>query len=309
MNITKFFIQKKYVIAIAVFCSILWGSAFPVLKLSYAELNILPEDTMTRIVFAGMRFFLASIIIFVIYKVTIKKSLKIKKSEGLQLFKLGMLQTAIFYFLFYTGVANTTGVKSAILDSSSSFFIILFAHYAYKDDKINRKKIIGLILGFLGIICVNWGKDFNLNLSFFGEGFMLISGILFGFSTIYAKKLSLDIHPFLLTAWQMFFGSIVLLTVGIIGTKGILIDFTLKGGALLVYSSFLSATAFSLWYSLLKYNKAGEISIYKFVNPLAGSILSTIFIPGETFSLYIILALILVVLGIIVINYKTVGKK
>lgn len=60
--------QNKWaVIIIAIFCSLLWGSAFPVLKISYQELHMAPDDTMAKIVFAGMRFLIAGIIILVFY--------------------------------------------------------------------------------------------------------------------------------------------------------------------------------------------------------------------------------------------------
>jgi len=305
----KYFTNKKYVAFFAILCSILWGSAFPALKVSYSELNIQTADTMGRIIFAGMRFFIASLIIFTVYKLTIKKSIKIKKKEAFNAFKLGLLQTALFYFFFYTGLAHTTGVKGSILDSGCTFFVILLAHFAYKNDKISTKKIIGLILGFTGIICASWKKGFTFNFVFTGDGFILFSGFIFGLSTIYAKKLSTNLHPILLTAWQMFLGSLVLLTIGIIGSKGIHLVFTPKAKWLLLYTSLVSSVAVSLWYSLLKYNKAGEISLYKFVNPLAGSILSALFIPGEAFNVYVILALVLVSAGIIVVNYTPHTKK
>jgi drug/metabolite transporter (DMT)-like permease len=305
----KYFTQKKYVAFFAILCSILWGSAFPALKVGYQELKILTGDTMDRIVFAGMRFFIASIIIFSVYKLTIKKSIKIKKRDAFNAFKLGLLQTALFYFFFYTGLAHTTGVKGSILDSGCTFFVILLAHFAYKNDKISIKKIIGLILGFSGIIFASWKKDLTMDFVFTGDGFILISGFIFGLSTIYAKKLSSDLHPILLTAWEMFLGSIVLLTIGIIGSKGIHLEFTRKAWILLIYTSLVSSVAVSLWYTLLKYNKAGEISLYKFVNPLAGSILSALLIPGEAFNVHIILALLLVSTGIIVVNYTPRSNK
>lgn len=304
MNVKKYFTEKFYVIAIAIFCCILWGSAFPVLKISYIELNMSPSNLNAKIVFAGMRFLLASILLFIFVSLFIKKSIAIKKKQILLLLSLGLLQTTLQYSLFYIGLANTTGTKSAILTSTGSFFVVILAHFIYSDDKMNIRKTIGIITGFTGIILVNWGKGgFSLDFSFMGEGLLIISAFISAFGTIMAKKLSKDIHPFLVTAWQMLLGSILLISFGLPQLEPNAITFTTKGWLLLLYSSFLSASAFSLWYSLLKYNKAGEISLYKFMIPVSGSILSTIFIPGENFSLYILFALIFVVFGIVAINY------
>ena len=80
--------------------------------------------------------------------------------------------------------------------------------------------------------------------------------------------------------------------------------FTPLGWGLFIYSALLSAVAFALWYSILKYNKAGEISIYKFATPVSGAILSAMFIPGEKLTLLVLAALVLVAVGFIAINYK-----
>ncbi len=107
----------------------------------------------------------------------------------------------------------------------------------------------------------------------------------------------------------MFIGSVLLMSVGLFQLGGFTLTFTPKAWVLLAYSAFLSATAFSLWYSLLKYNKAGEISIYRFMIPVSGAILSAIFIPGEKLTYMMGLALALVVIGIITINYEKSADK
>lgn len=303
MDTKKYLTDKRYVIAIAVFCSILWGSAFPVLKISYEKLNIAAEDMGAKIVFAGMRFFLASVILFIILILFMKHSVKVNKHQISKLLLLGLLQTTFQYFFFYNGMAFTSGMKGSILNSIGNFFTVILAHLIYKDDGINRGKIIGLITGFGGIILANWGQSFSLEFSFRGEGFLIISAIFGAFATIVAKEISKGVHPFVVTAWQMLMGSILLFIFGLPGFKENSITFSNVGWALLIYQAFLSAVAFALWYSILKYNKAGEISLYKFIIPVSGSILSVLLIPQEKFTFYIFSALILVVLGIISLNY------
>jgi drug/metabolite transporter (DMT)-like permease len=190
-----------------------------------------------------------------------------------------------------------------------SFIVVIIAHFYYKDDKINKRKSLGLILGFLGIIIINLGNGFNVEFNFYGEGFIIISTLLGSVGTIMGKELSKTINPFVITAWQMLLGSSILLMFGLPRLAPGAITFTAKGVILLFYAALLSATAFSLWYSLLKYNKAGEISIYKFVIPVSGSILSIIFLQGEVFTINTFMALILVCLGIIVINNKRKSEK
>ncbi|SHI28524.1 DMT family transporter [Desulfosporosinus lacus] len=296
--------NRYWVIVIALFCAVLWGSAFPVLKVSYLELGILPDDRSAIIVFAGIRFFLAAILIFLLTVVGFQQSLKVRGTILPQLFLLGLLQISLQYFFFYNGLAHTSGMKAAILSSASTFFVVVLAHFAYCDDRLDFRKVLGLIAGLVGIILINSGQDFTLNFSWQGEGFMILSGLVSALGTILAKRISKEVHPFVLTGWQMLLGSLLLIAVGIPGVKPHTLVFSNKAVLLLVYSAFLSATAFSLWYAILKYNKAGEISVYKFMTPVSGAILSALLIPGERLTVNMFMALALVALGLIIVNYQ-----
>lgn len=296
--------NKYWVVIIALFCAALWGSAFPVLKVSYSELGMASDDRYAMIVLAGIRFLIASLFIFVLIVVGIRRSPKVKTSLLPQLFVLGLLQISLMYFFFYNGLAHTSGMKGAILSSAGIFFVVVLAHFVYVDDRLDWRKILGLIAGFAGIILINSGKNFTFDFSWQGEGFMIFSGMVSAFGTILAKRISKEVHPFVLTAWQMLLGSLLLIAVGLPGLKPHAMVFTNKALLLLVYSAFLSATAFSLWYAILKYNKAGEISVYKFMTPVSGAMLSALFIPGERLTLNMFIALALVAVGVIVVNYQ-----
>ena len=241
--------------------------------------------------------------VFLIHRLIYKKRLPIRKEDLKYIATLGLIQTTIQYFFFYIGVANTSGIKSSILQSGSTFFTVIIAHFIYKEDRLNFNRILSLILGFSGVIVVNLGKDFDLNFKLIGEGFLLISAILSTIATIYAKNISnRKISPFASSGGQMLLGSIILLIVGKIGMGGESLNFTAKSFSLLLYSSFISTTAFTLWYMLLQYNSPGEISLYRLFIPIFGAILSVITLPGESFTINILLGLILVVAGILVLN-------
>ncbi len=300
----KYLTKKWSVISIAIFCSILWGSAFPVLKVSYEELQMVPEDTIAKVVFAGMRFLLAGLILLIGLFFINRKALFVPRKQIAVLILFGITQTALQYFFFYNGLAKTTGMKGAILASSGTFFTVMLAHYFYVNDKMNWQKTIGLIAGFAGIVMANWGQGFQLSFQFTGEGYMILAALTGAIGTIMAKEMAIGIHPFALTGWQLTIGSVVMLVVGLPQLQENAMSFTPLGWGLFIYSAILSAAAFGLWYSLLKYNKAGEISIYRFVTPVSGTILSAVFIPGEHLTFYVAAALILIAVGFIAINYK-----
>ncbi|UJL47866.1 DMT family transporter [Virgibacillus sp. NKC19-16] len=298
------FQNKWSVIAIAVFCSVLWGSAFPVLKVSYEELQMAPDDVIAKIVFAGMRFLLAGLIVLAFLLFMSPRSILVTRKQFVVLIILGVVQTTLQYFFFYNGLAKVSGMQGAILSSSGTFFTVLLAHYFYKNDRMNWKKAFGLIAGFSGIIVANWGQELQPSFHWDGEGFMILAGLTSAIATIMAKEMATGIHPFAITGWQLSLGAGILLIIGLpqLSTGAML--WTPLGWGLFIYSALLSAVAFALWYSMLKYNNAGELSMYKFIVPVSGSLLSAIFIPGERLNFFILAAIALVAVGIIVVNYR-----
>lgn len=298
---------NRYFVAImAIIACILWGSAFPVLKITYAELQIGTSDVSARMLIAGARFFLAGVILFLVQGLFFRQPVKIKRKSIMPLFWLGLAQTGLQYFFFYNGVANSTGIKSAILNSVGNFFVVIFAHFVYTDDRLNTGKILGLITGFVGIVLVNWqpgGAGFSWDFSLVGEGFLILAGLTSVLGTFQAKKLASSINPVTVNAYQLVMGSILLLVLGIPALLGEGLTTTPLFWVLFIYTAFLSAIAFSIWYTLLKYNKAGEVTIYRFMIPISGTLLSGIFLPDEHLTLSIMFALFLVAFGIGAVNH------
>lgn len=289
----------------AVIACILWGSAFPVLKITYAELDIAPTDVSARMLLAGARFFLAGVMVFALQKFVLRQTVKVPRGSWGSLLMLGLVQTGLQYYFFYNGVAAVSGIKGAILNSAGNFFVVIFAHFFYKDDRLNPGKILGLLAGFAGIVLVNWQPDTSIGWEFTlrGEGFVVLAGLTMSIATLGAKGLGKRLNPITVNAYQLLWGSLLLLALGLPALLDGGLQPTPLFWLLFVYSAILSAAAFSIWYTLLKHNKAGEVTIYRFVIPIAGAILSAILLPGESLTLSILLALVLVAAGISAVNY------
>lgn len=305
MKTASLWTNKYFVAVMAVIACILWGSAFPVLKITYQELQIGTGDVSARMLIAGARFLLAGLILIVVQKFVFRKSVSIPSKGFMPLLLLGLAQTGLQYFFFYNGVANSTGIKSAILNSVGNFFVVLFAHFIYPDDKLNTGKVFGLITGFAGIILVNWqtgASGMSWDFSFKGEGFLILAGLASVLGTFQAKKLTASIDPVTTNAYQLILGSCLLLVLGLPALADQSLQPTPLFWVLFVYSALLSAIAFSIWYNLLKYNKAGEVTIYRFVIPVSGAILSGLLLPNEALTPSTVLALLLVALGIGAVN-------
>lgn len=92
-------LTNKFIIAIAaITCAVLWGSAFPVLKISYVEMHLAVNNLSAKVVLAGMRFFLAAVLLFVAAVVN-KQYLLVGKGNWFGVIVSSLLQISLQYFL------------------------------------------------------------------------------------------------------------------------------------------------------------------------------------------------------------------
>lgn len=302
----KYFTNRAVVALFALLCCALWGSATPFIKLGYQL--ILPEKNIaSTMLFAGIRFTLAGIITVIIYSVARRKFLFPKKENLLKVANVAAFQTVIQYIFFYVGLANTTGVKGTVASGSSAFFSVLVAGYLFGLEKVTFKKIFACLIGFAGIVLVNLeGLDFNMN--FTGDCFVIFSAIALAVSSVLAKKYSKYEDPVVISGYQFILGGIVMVIIGaILGGKVVFGSGAAVG--VIIYLAFLSAIAYSLWGVLLKFNPVSKVTIYSFMTPVFGVILSSFMLAEETSvsPLNLIITLILVSTGIIMLNYKKEG--
>jgi drug/metabolite transporter (DMT)-like permease len=304
VNREKFYTNRRNIVLLAALCCFLWGSAYPAIKGGYELFNISGEDIPSKLIFAGYRFALAGIIVLLVQIISKKNIFVLNKKEIVQVTLLGIFQTTLQYIFFYIGLAYTTGIRSSIINGTGAFFSILLAHFIYKNDRLNVNKIVGCIVGFIGVIIVNLnGQDFFASsFSIQGEGFVMLAAFILSASSIYGKKITQNQDASIITGYQLFIGGLILLLLGYI-SGGCLSGFTLKSTSLLIYMALLSSVAFAVWTQLLKYNKVGIISIFNFLVPVFGSLLSAIFLGENIFDIKILISLIFVCLGIYMV-YK-----
>jgi drug/metabolite transporter (DMT)-like permease len=296
----RFFTHPVGIIVSAGSAAFLWGSAFPAIKLSYTMLNIQPNESSEMLLFAGYRFILAALLIYIFLLFT-KQQLLLQKAHIKPLIKIGLFQTFIQYVLFYIGLSYSSGVQGSIIAGTTTFFQILFAHFLYDNDKLSFRKGWGLLLGFGGVIAVNFSRG-NMTLDFgLGEILLLIAMASGGYGNILARNASRHMEVGYITSYEMVFGAIGLILVALPGVGLFPFDFSIEAVGLLLYLSFLSAAGYILWNNVMKYNQVGKISVYLFLMPVFGVFLSSVFL-NEALSTYVFLGLILVTSGIVIVN-------
>ncbi len=300
----KLLTRTPVVAGVALICCILWGSAFSGVKVGYRLMGMASDDWASQMVFAGVRFFIAGVMALIAGSIAERRVLLPTRSAIPKFMIISSFQTILQYFFYYIGLAHTTGVKAAIIVAANVFTAILISSLLYKQEKLTAKKIIGCVVGFAGIVLVNAaGLQGGLHFSALGDGFIFLCTVASGFSQVYMKKFSASESPVLLSGWQFAFGGAVMWLFGAVCGGHMTLAAPAAWGILL-YLSFVSAAAYSLWANLLKHNPVSKVTVFGFLNPMCGVIISSIVLHEENaFGLIGVLSLLLVCVGILIVNY------
>ena len=296
------FTRKKFAWLCAAFCCLLWGSAYPAIKNGYEIFAIATDDLPGKIVFAGYRFIIAGLLLLGFAAMQGKPVGRLSRTQFSQLAVLGVTQTALQYIFFYIGLAYTTGVKGSIMNATGTFFSVLLAHFIYHNDRLSMNKIVGCVLGFAGVMVVNFNSQLmDFSFSWMGDGFVVLAAFILSAASLYGKRISQTVDPTIMTGWQLATGGVVL-TLGGYLSGGSLAFHGWESVAILGYLALLSSVAFALWSLLLKYNRVGMIAPFNFLIPVSGAVLSAIFLQESILEWRYALALVLVCFGIWRVN-------
>jgi len=299
----KFFSRGIVVAIFAIFCCALWGSATPFIKTGYKL--IMPHGGVpSTLLFAGVRFALAGLLTIAIYSIARRRFLVPKKENVGKILTVSAFQTVIQYVFFYIGLANTTGVKGTIESGSNAFFSLIIASLIFRQEKLTAKKLFACLLGFAGVVIINLdGLDFNMNL--LGDGFVIFSSIAYGVSSVLMKRYSKDEDPVIISGYQFAIGGVFMIIIGLL-TGGHISITTASAAGVMIYLAFLSAIAYALWGVLLKNNPVSKVTIYTFMIPVFGVILSKLMLTenSNVSPVNLIVTLVLITAGILLLNYK-----
>lgn len=303
MNVKKFFGNKIVAPLLALLCVALWGTAFPVIKSCYNMFDIVQGDYGSKVLFAGYRFFIAGVMVLVVAIFTEKKFPLLKNKDILPVGLLGLIQIFTQYLFSYIGLSNTTGTKTSVITSLGCFLGVLLSPLFFTGDRLNAKKWIGCILGFMGVVVVNLQGISRGQISFIGEGFVVISTVAGAMGNIYCKKISVNRSPMTVSAYHLVIGGGGLALVGLI--FGGHLDYS--NGYLylmLLYLGGVSAISFTVWTALLKYNPVSKILIFNLLIPIFGTIWSGILLNEKVITAYNIISVCLISLGIVLVNLR-----
>ena len=213
-KLDQFFSIPAAAVLMAIVCNVLWGSAFPFIKLGYRLFAIDSADTASILCFAGVRFMIGAALVWLAGLALNHRPLPIPRGKTLaSACGLGLWQTAAQYFFYYSAVALLTGAMGGILNSTQSFMGVILAHFLYGNkDRLTPRKALGCALGFGGVLVATLGNHGGGSVK--GMAFMLIASVIFALAGPWNKAVTQHADSFSVSVLNLGVGGLALAVLG-----------------------------------------------------------------------------------------------
>ena len=297
------FFKSSHVLAIM--ACILWSSAFAGIKIGLKYTSPLQ--------FAGIRFMIAGLLLLPFCRNLIHEFQLVVKNIKTVL-TISLFQTVLLYTFFYLGLHKAPAAISAMVSGAGPLFVATLAHFSTGKDPMTWRKILALLVGFSGIVLLAVSKENgsteHIN-TIIGIALLLVSNVAGSYGNILISKNKTGINPVLLNSVQIFTGGLTILILSFF-VEGF--HFGPKPATYFValgWLSFLSAAAFSLWFTVLSRPevRVSEINVWKFIIPVLGALLSWILIRAEKPTWYTIVGMILIAGAVLIIYGKKIKTR
>lgn len=290
---------------LAIVACFLWSTAFAGVKIGLQYL--------TPLQFAGIRFTISGFLLFLVFG---KPRLywNYLKANFSFIMWVAFLQTVLMYSLFYTGLNMVPGALGAMVIGSGPLFAAIVAHFSFHNDKMNRKTTSGILLGMLGIVIINLGRQtsgLGSISELIGVLILIANNLVSGYYNVVVMKSKRKIPSLVLSSSSLGLGGLILVLISVpIEGWNLNQSFPTEFYISLAWLSFLSAAAFAIWFILLKRPgvKISYLNTWKFIIPVIGAILSWILIADEQPDIYAILGMIVVGAAMLVMNNEALRK-
>ena len=297
---TPLFQRPLWVTVFALTAAIAWGWAFPLVKIGFTAFGITPVMTGSKMLYAGMRFASAGLIILATARSRELSFKPVNARDWWYILAFALMNTTLHYLFFYIGMSHSAGSRAAILNSMSTFLVVLLACICFKSDRMTSRKLLGCIIGFGGIMALNIGSGDSGRVTWLGDGMIAINTVCAALAGLMVRGLNRRINVVVGTGYSLTIGGLLLIIPALL-MGGTLPVVSAKGIICLLLLITISATGFALYNKLLSCNPIGKVAIYNSLIPVVGSVTSCICL-NETFYAKYAVAGLLAALGIYIIN-------
>ena len=273
---------------------ILWGASF-----LFVEVLL---DLINPFLIVYFRVSIASVILVLflyLSKIKFKSSYKMIYN----LFVMALLNNVVPFLLIAYGQRTTTGGLASILNANTSLITILLASIFIPYEKLTVNRLLGVLIGLLGIIIAVGYESFStIYDTSYGKFLILLATVSYSFAGIWAKMKLNDVPPLISATGMLTFSTVILSPFAAVYFYDDLMNLNFS---IIFYSIMFallcSVVAYFLYFKILEKTGAGNLLICTVIIPPASIILNSL-VLGQVISTSELIGLIVITVGLIILD-------
>jgi drug/metabolite transporter (DMT)-like permease len=279
--------------------ALMWSPSFLFIKLGL--------DGFAPVTLAMLRLAIAAVVMYTIMRA---RGLRLPKSleSWKYIFLMSMFANAIPFVLFPLGEMYADSGAASVMNASTPIFTVVFAHWLIAEEKMRPIKMIGIALGFFGIVLMFLPAIMEVSYDYstaWGLAAFAGAAMCYGASNIVAKKKLVALEPLSVSTSQFIISSSVLALVAVVFES----PFSSPAGAVPVYSLLALAIIgtvlpYLIYYKLIARTSATYVSYVTFVMPPLGLLLGIV-ILDENPTWHSFAGCLMILLSVLILNNIT----
>lgn len=276
---------------------LLWGSLYPMIKIGYSAFAIDAASVPDILLFAALRFTLCGVLLCGVSAARRERIARPTAKTVLRIVCMGIIAITLHYACIYIGLAYTDSSKAALLKQVGLLLYICFSWLFTKEELFRIGKLVGGLVGFVGVIVMNAGDG---GISFtVGDTLVLAASVCTVISSVMTRWVSGDASPFWITGISQLSGGLVLLAAGL-SLGGRLPHITASAAPVFLYICAASIGGYLLWTWLVRTESISRLFLFRFAEPLFACVFGAMLLGEDIFRLQILAAFVLIALGIVI---------
>jgi drug/metabolite transporter (DMT)-like permease len=268
----------------------IWGASYLFIKVGGAEI---PPFT-----FVAGRTLIAALALLIVLCAR-KESLPRSRREWMPLIAMGIFNGVIPYTLITWGETHITSGLAAILTAAMPLFTVILAHFWTHDERLTLGKILGVVIGFLGVIILFLPElRQGIQIEFWGEFAVVAAAASYAIAALVARKYLHGVSHVVASTGQLDTAALWMIPLSLAFDNPLALHPSRAAiGSLAILALLGTAVAYILYYWLIEHTGATRTALVTYLIPITGVMWGALLL-SESVEWDVLIGLAFIIVGI-----------
>jgi drug/metabolite transporter (DMT)-like permease len=230
---------------------------------------------------------------------------RIRREDYRLVFGLSLLAIPINQFLFLVGIRYTIASNAALLYATTPIIVLVFSRF-FLGERLTRRKILGVVLGFTGVTIVVFERGVSASMEFLiGNLIIFVAVLAWALYTVFGRKMIERYGAIEASCVTLIGGTILFIPIGLLPALGFPYG-TLTGAnwmQILYLGIVTSVISYLLWNYALGRIETGKVALFSNLQPILTTVLAVVLL-GQGVSAAFLFGGTIAIAGVVVAQFS-----